>query len=86
MQLDNHNGNNLWWIAWDKKMKNVQVDFDVKDKGDIAPVVYQETGCHMIFDIKATTLAREVRFVSGKHTLNTPAVRAYELVVLQESF
>ena len=37
MQLDNHNGTNLWWIDWEKEMKNIQVAFDVKDEGEVAP-------------------------------------------------
>ena len=41
MQLDYHNGTNTWRLAWEKDMKNVQVNFDVKDEGEVAPVGYQ---------------------------------------------
>ena len=27
MQLDKQNGTNLWWIVWEKQMKNIQVAF-----------------------------------------------------------
>ena len=66
-------------------MKNVQVNFDVKDEVEVAPIGYQEIGCHPIVDIKATTLTWKVRFVLGRHTMDTPAAMAYALVVLRES-
>ena len=85
MQLDEQNGTNLWWIAWEKETKNVQVAFDLEDEGEVAPVRYQEIGCHLIFDIKATTLTRKVFFVAGGHTMGTPAAMTYVSVVLRES-
>ena len=66
-------------------MKSVQVDFDVKDEGEVAPVEYQETRCHPIFDIKATTLTQKVRFVADGHTMGKPDVMTYALVVLREN-
>ena len=66
-------------------MKNVQVYFDVKDQGEVAPVGYQEIGCHPIFDIQATTLTRKVIFVSGGHTMETPDDMTYASVVSWES-
>ena len=66
-------------------MRNVQVAFDVKDEGAVAPVGYQEIGCHPIFDIKLTTLTRKVRFVAGGHTMDTPAAMTYASVVSRES-
>ena len=65
-------------------MKNVQVDFDVKDEGGVAPVGYKEIRCHPIFDIKATTLTWKVIFVAGGHTMYTPADMIYAFVVSQE--
>ena len=66
-------------------MKNFQVAFDVKYEGKVAPVGYQEIGCHPIFDIKETTLTRKVRFVSDRHTIDIPASITYALVVSRES-
>ena len=66
-------------------MKNVQVSFDVKDEGEVAPVGYQEIRCRPIFDIKATKLTWKVQLVAGGHTMDTPADMTYALAVLQES-
>ena len=66
-------------------MNNVQVAFDVKYEGEVAPVGYHEIGCHPIFDIKVTTITQKVRFVSGRHTMDTSAVMTYALVVSRES-
>ena len=66
-------------------MKNVQVDFDVKDEGEVAPVGYQEIGCRLIFDIKATMLTWKVLFFAAGHMMDTPADMTYATVVSQES-
>ena len=66
-------------------MNNVQVDFDVKDEVKVALVGYQEIGCHPIFDINATILTWKVRFVLGRHTMDTPDAMTYASVVSQES-
>ena len=84
MHLDKHNGTNLWRLAWEKDMENIQVDFDVKDEGKVAPVGYQEIGCYPIFDIKATTLTHKGRFVVGGHTMDKPAAMTYASVVYRE--
>ena len=46
MQLDKQNGTKLWRLYWEKEMNNVQVAFDIKYEGEVAPVGYQEFGCH----------------------------------------
>ena len=66
-------------------MKNVQVAFDGKDKGMVAPVGYQVIRCHPIFDMKSTTLTRKVRFVAGGHTMDNPAAMTHASVVSRES-
>ena len=40
VQLDNINGTKLSRHAWDKEIKNLQMDFDIKEEGVLAPVVY----------------------------------------------
>ena len=85
MQLDDNNGTNLWRLYWEKDVKNVQVNFDVKDEIEVASVGYQEIGYRLIFDIKSTTLTRKVQFVAGGHTMDTPDAIAYAPVVSQES-
>ena len=59
MQLDEQNGTNLWRIACEKEMKDIRVDFDVKDEGEVAPLGYQEIVFYPIFDIKETTLTQK---------------------------
>ena len=41
MHLGKKNRTNLWRLSWDKYMKSVQVDFDVKDDGDVVTIGYQ---------------------------------------------
>ena len=66
-------------------MMNIQVTYDVKDEGEIAPVGYQEIGCYPIFDIKATTLTHKGRFVAGGHKMDKPAAMIYASVISRES-
>ena len=65
-------------------MKNVQVAFDVKDEGKVATVGYQEIRCHLIVDIKATTITWKVCFVAVRHTMDKPAAMTYASVVYRE--
>ena len=66
-------------------MNNVQVTFDVKYEGEVAPVGYQEIRCDPIFDIKSTTLTQKVRFFAGGHTMDTPTAMSYASVVSRDS-
>ena len=52
-ELDHRNGNNLWWEAICKEMKNVRLAFEVWEKDVLQiPPGYQQIKCHMVFDIK----------------------------------
>ena len=53
VEIDQENGNTLWWEPIMHEMKNVRPAFEVwgKLKEDL-PISYQEIKCHMIFDIK----------------------------------
>ena len=39
--LDNNNGNTLWYDEIDKEMKNVKIDFDIIPDGECAPDGYK---------------------------------------------
>ena len=55
------------------------------DKSQLPPV-YQEVGCHMIFDIKmGESFRRKARMVSGGHTTETPDALTYASVVSSDS-
>ena len=64
MHLYEQNGTNLWRLAWEKDMKNVQVAFDVKDEGEFALIVYQEIGCRPILR-RPRSLGRFSLFQAG---------------------
>jgi Reverse transcriptase (RNA-dependent DNA polymerase) len=86
-QIDEENGNHLWWEAILKEMKNVRPAFEVweKPESDI-PVGYQKIRCHMIFDVKlGENFHRKARFVAGGHTTDTPASITYSSVVSRDS-
>jgi Reverse transcriptase (RNA-dependent DNA polymerase) len=86
-QIDEENGNNLWWEAILKEMKNVRPAFEVweKKEADI-PVGYQRIRCHMIFDVKLGENFRcKARFVAGGHTTETPSSITYSSVVSRDS-
>ena len=52
-QLDEENGNTLWWDTICQEMKNVRIAFEVWEKTvDEIPPDYQQVKCHMIFDVK----------------------------------
>ena len=73
MQLYEQNCTNLWRLAWDKEMKNIKVDFDIKDEGEVAPVGYQES-----YVIQSLIL-RQPRFGAGGHPMETHFAMAASL-------
>ena len=76
-EVDNQNGNNLWWDAICKEMRNVRPAFEVfEGTKDQLPIGYQFMKCHMIFDVK---------FGAGGHMNETPATLTYSSVVLRDS-
>ena len=65
--LDEENGNILWWDVIMLEMKNVRIAFEEFDgaEKDIPPG-YQKIKCHMIFDIKmGENFRRKARMVAG---------------------
>ena len=68
------NGNNIWWDAICKEMKNTRPDFEVqvKDISELLPG-YQNITCHMIFDVMmGEKFRRRARFVADGHKTKTP--------------
>ena len=68
-------------------MKNFRPEFDTWDKpeGDTPPG-YQETKCHLIFDIKMRENFRcKAHLVAGGHMADTPTTLTYYSVVLRDS-
>ena len=86
-ELDHQNGNNLWWEAICKEMKNVRLAFEVweKDVSQIPPR-YQQIKCHMVFDVKmGENFCRKAQFVVGSRTTETPSTLTYSSVVSRDS-
>ena len=53
LNLDQENGNTLWYDAIAKEMKNVRVAFEEwKGKENQIPPGYQKIKCHIIFELK----------------------------------
>jgi hypothetical protein len=82
-QLDQENGNNLWW----EDMRNVCPAFEAWDKSKAEiPIGYQQVRCHLTFDIKmGKNFRRKARFVAGGHTTEVPSSLTYASVVSRDS-
>jgi hypothetical protein len=52
LDLDRKNSNTLWADAIAKEMKEVCIAFNILPDEHSAPIGYQKTPCHMIFDVK----------------------------------
>ena len=97
LEIDRKNGNNLWFNAIQKEIKNVRKAFreyannNIRTASDLranpqALPGFQEIRCHMIFDIKMDGLfTRKARFVAGGHTTEPPTSITYSSVVSRES-
>lgn len=94
-RIDDENGNTYWADALKKEINKVSVAWEVYS-GNLTPqevrdgkasdlIGYQEIGCHMIFDVKMSDLARKCRFVAGGHTTEAPASLTYSSVVSRDS-
>ena len=62
-------------------MNNVQVAFDIQEKGDPLPVGHQFIKCHMIFDVSIEDLRHKSSMVAGRHMTDTPPTIRYVSVV-----
>ena len=86
-EIDQKNGNNIWWGAIIQKKKNARPEFEVWEKGkEYLPICYQEIKCHMIFDIKlGENYRRKAQLVGGGHTTTVPASNTYSHAVSRDS-
>ena len=84
--IDDANGNTLWWDAICKEMRNVRIAFEEYD-GKIEDLVgYKELGLHLIFDVKmGENFRRKARLVAEGHKTSTPASITYSSVVSRDS-
>ena len=85
--LDRENGDNLWWEAICKEMKNIRPAFEVfEGKQHDIPPGFQRVRCHMIFDVKiGENFHWKARFVAGAHTTENPASLTYSSVVSRDT-
>jgi hypothetical protein len=74
-QFDQENGNNLWWEAISKEMRNVRPAFEAWEKSEAEiPIGCQQVRCHLMFDIKmGENFRRKARFIAGGHTTEVQA-------------
>jgi Reverse transcriptase (RNA-dependent DNA polymerase) len=86
-RIDAKNGDNIWWDAIMKEMKNVRIAFEkFKGTSKELPPGYQQINCHMIFDVKlGENFRRKARYVAGGHMTKPPASITYSSVVSRES-
>lgn len=86
-QLDQENGNTLWWDAICEEMRNLRPAFEAweKSEGDIL-IGYQQVKCHLIFDVNmGEDFRRKARFVTGGHATEVPSTLTYASVVSRDS-
>jgi hypothetical protein len=85
LALDRKNGNMRWADAITKEMKEVHIAFNILPDGRSAPIGYQKTPCHMIFDMKMEDFQQKARLVAGGHLTQAPATITYASVVSRET-
>ena len=81
LQIDKITRTDFWLKAINKEMSKIKIAWKVND-GHIpsearvatatAFVIFQEIGCHLIFDVKMD-FTRKDRFVAGGHTTEAPS-------------
>ena len=79
--MDKENGSTLWDNAIAKDIKNVQVAFGIREKGEPPPVGHQSIKSHIIFNVKMQDLRRKEKMVTGGHMTSTPPTITYYNVV-----
>ena len=86
IEIDDENGNHLWWESLMKEMKNVRCAFEIYE-GKIEDLVgYQKVRCHIVWDVKlGENFRRKARLVAGGHTTDTPSSLTYSSVVSRDS-
>jgi hypothetical protein len=82
--LDDHNGDNYWYDALSKEMKNVGIAFQVLEQGQDQPVRWSRVTGRIIFDVKMD-FTRKARWVLDGHKRPNPIGSTYADVVSRES-
>jgi len=86
LEIDEENGNTLWWDALMLEMKNVRPAFEIHEGEPKDLVGYQKIRCHVIWDVKlGENFRRKARLVAGGHTTEAPSSLTYSSVVTRES-
>jgi hypothetical protein len=85
LDLDKSSVTTHWKEEINLEAKNVDVAFHEMEDGEQVPVGYQFVKCHMIFDVKAGSLKRKARYVSGGHITEASSAITYASVVSRES-
>ena len=86
-ELDQKNGNTLWWDAITKEMRNVRIAFEDWNKplSEILPG-YSKLTCHLIFEIKLSeNFRRKARFVADGHKHPVKPSLSYSTVFSRDS-
>ena len=82
-------GTDFYRKAINKEISKVKIAWKVDDRHtpsearaatETAFVIFQEVGCHLIFDVKMD-FTRKARFVSGGHTTEAPSLITHSSVV-----
>ena len=84
IRFDKENGDNLWAMAMQKELQNVDIAFEWLDKGVKPPPGYKKVPYHFVFDIKMD-FTRKARLVAGGHVTDPPSVMTYSSVVSRDS-
>ena len=83
-ELDTRNNNTFWADAIKKEMKNVRVDFDIKEKDTKISPGHSYLDCHLIFDVKMD-FTRKAMFVSNGSTTPISSASTYAKVLSRET-
>jgi hypothetical protein len=84
-ELDQINGDTLWWDSICDEMKTVMVAFE-EYQGEGIPTGYKHIKCHFIFDVKlGENFRRKARLVAGGHMTGAPSSITYSSVVSRDS-
>jgi hypothetical protein len=83
-ELDCANGNTLWQDAIKLEMKNSCITFELKERGEKAPVGYTQITCHLVFDLKLD-MKRKARYVAGGHLTDVSTYMTYSSVVSRDT-
>ena len=85
LEIDKETGTTYWADAIAKELKTVMVAFEILPDGSPKPVGRGFLKCHMVFDLKQTSLIRKARFVADGSRTPEPTCNTYASVVSRDS-